>query len=149
MSLLTPAELQTILHNEIPLTKAMGISVKLCNLQAVTLIAELSKNLNHKCTAFGGSLYSVAVLAGWSYLYIRLQSLKLNSHIVIQESQVNYLKPVDQDIIATCYAPSDKDFKNFVKIFKRKSLARITLHTSINVENQDAVIFDGKYVVHT
>jgi thioesterase domain-containing protein len=64
------SELQKILYSEIPLTKAIGIEVCEFTGLSLTLKAPLEKNINHKCTAFGGSLYSVAVLSGWGLIYL-------------------------------------------------------------------------------
>ena len=49
--------LQKVLNEEIPLTNAIGISVESCDSLSLTLAAPLHKNINHKRTAFGGSLY--------------------------------------------------------------------------------------------
>ena len=46
------AYLEQLLHQDIPLTQALGLSLP------------LAANLNHKSSMFGGSLYCGAVLAG-------------------------------------------------------------------------------------
>ena len=57
-------QLRNVLHEEIPLTKAMGVEVNSYDGHCLVLSAPLDPNTNHKDTAFGGSLYSLAVLAG-------------------------------------------------------------------------------------
>lgn len=142
-------ELQSILHEEIPLTRSMGLSVNTVDTNRVILTAPLEPNINHKCTAFGGSLYSVAVLCGWSLIYSRLHDLQLHSgHIVIQSSEVNYLLPVDGTIRAICTLQDPEAFDKFTKIYKRKKIARIELNTQIVFQEKIALDFTGQYVVH-
>lgn len=60
--------LQARLLEEIPLARHMEIRVLCSDRRSLLLSAPLAANSNHKGTAFGGSLYSVAVLAGWGLL---------------------------------------------------------------------------------
>ncbi len=142
------SQLSQLLHDEIPLTKQMGIEVIECESNRVTLKAPLDPNINHKCTAFGGSLYSVAVLSGWTLIYTQLRKHQLSGHIVIQHSEVDYIIPVDGDIKACCEINDSVAFDRFIKTLKRRKMARITLSTSIQFNNRDAVTFKGIYVVH-
>ena len=77
-------ELQKVLHLEIQLTRAIGIEVVEYGENGLTLYAPLDNNINHKSTAFGGSLYSVSVLTGWGLLYLLLIKYGLSGQIVIQ-----------------------------------------------------------------
>ena len=141
--------LQEVLHSEIPLTKEIGITVSEYTCDSLTLKAPLESNLNHKCTAFGGSLYSVSVLSGWGLLYLLLKEHDLVGHIVIQESNTKFIKPVESDLSATCSFESVEQKDKFIKMFKRKGVARIQLESRITLHNDDHVVFKGSYVVHT
>ena len=140
--------LQTKLHEEIPLTLAMGLVVKSLTTDSVCLTAPLKNNINHKSTAFGGSLYSIAVLAGWSLIYSQLQNRNLKGHIVIQESNIQYIKPVTTDIEAVCKIESPELLERFIKTYLKKDMARIMLNTIIQQGDTDSVRFKGRYVVH-
>lgn len=142
-------QLQHTLNHEIPLTRAMGIEVVEVTESSVRLRAPLENNINHKSTAFGGSLYSVAVLAGWGLIYTRLLSLGLGAHIVIQESRIEYLQPVRQDIEAHCLIESERTFERFIRAFEKKSKARINLDVVVAGEAGMAVRFNGNYVIHS
>ena len=144
----TCSQLSQLLHSEIPLSRQMGIQVIECEANRVILNAPLDPNINHKCTAFGGSLYSVAVLCGWSLIYTQLEKHQLSGHIVIQHSEVDYIIPVDGDIRACCEIIDTAAFERFLKTLKRKKMARISLSTVIQYNNRDAVNFRGDYVVH-
>lgn len=140
--------LQQVLNEEIPITSALGIQVMEYTGSSLTLSAPLASNTNHKRTAFGGSLYSIAVLAGWGLLYLRLRALGLTGHIVIQESHVRYMHPVSEDIIVTCNIESEAYFQKFINFFNRKDIARISLVSLINQNSDTALEFEGNYVVH-
>lgn len=142
-------KLQEILESEIPLTKAIGIVVEDYKENSLSITAPLLNNSNHKNTAFGGSLYSVSVLSGWGLLYLLLVRHQLKGHIVIQESNTKFLKPVTTDIIANCAFESDKQIETFLQAYRRKGIARIQLQSKIISGSGVNVIFDGRYVIHS
>jgi len=140
--------LQKVFHHEIPLSREIGISVVDYKSTSLTLQAPLDRNINHKSTAFGGSLYSVAVLSGWGLLYLLLQKQGLSGHIVIHESQVKYHRPVRGDILSTATIELGANLQRFIKLFERSGKARINVHAQIFFESELAVDFHGQYVVH-
>lgn len=145
---MTPAAaLEHILHNEIPISKAMGVRVAGYDGTSLDLAAPLAPNINHKSTAFGGSLYSLAVLCGWGLLHLKLAEAKLHKHIVIQESSIRYLHPVGQDLHAECRL-DDTAFKHFLRTLNKHGRARLSLAVTITHGNRPAVEFSGRYVVH-
>lgn len=140
--------LQEVLHTEIPLTKHIGLSVVEYTDLSLTLSAPLENNINHKCTAFGGSLYSVSVLSGWGLIYLLLKQHNLSGHIVIQESHIKFINPVNSAITSKCTFQSTQQCDKFINMYNRKGVARIKLTSKISSDNENAVIFNGSYVVH-
>lgn len=140
--------LESTLHSEIPITQAIGISVETYHDNALTLRAPLNRNINHKLTAFGGSLYSVAVLTGWGLLFLKLKEHQLSGHIVIMQSEMQYLEPVTTDIVSTCVLPDRQTWDKFVKLFERHHRARVKLDVSIMADQTEKARFTGYYVVH-
>jgi len=140
--------LQEVLHAEIPITKAMGVCVVEESSSSLTLSAPLENNINHKCTAFGGSLYSISVLSGWGLLYLLMKERGLTGHIVIQESNIQYIKPVTDIITSTCTFNSSSHADKFVSMFQRKGIARIKLESRISDEFGTQVLFTGQFVAH-
>lgn len=63
--------LEKYLHEHIPLSKAMQVSVIEAGQNKVILSAPLAPNINHVGTAFGGSESTVAILAAWSLPHVR------------------------------------------------------------------------------
>jgi thioesterase domain-containing protein len=141
------AALEQILHSEIPISRDMGIRVAYYDGTRLKLDAPLAPNTNHKSTAFGGSLYSIAVLCGWGLLHLKLADARIHKHIVIQESSIRYLHPVEHDLHAECRL-DDEAFNRFLLTLKKHDRARISLAAIVTDENLTAVEFSGRYVVH-
>jgi thioesterase domain-containing protein len=141
----TLKDLERTLHTEIPLTRAMGVSVAHFDATGLTLRAPLEPNINHKSTAFGGSLATLATLAGWGLLQLLLREQQPVT-VVIQESSVQYLRPVAEDMQATCAMPQAGELEKFLRTLARKGMARIELEVLIPAGGETAVIFRGRFV---
>lgn len=141
------ATLERTLHGEIPISQAMGVSVAGYDGTTLKLSAPLAPNINHKCTAFGGSLYALAVLCGWGMVHLKLAEAGLHKHIVIQESSIRYLLPVDHDMQAECRLDGGA-LQPFLRTLAKHGRARLSLDVVITHNNQPAVEFSGRYVVH-
>jgi thioesterase domain-containing protein len=140
--------LQRMLYEEIPLSRAMGLTVAAYDGQALRLAAPLALNLNHKSTAFGGSLYSIAVLAGWGLLFLKLAEIGESAQLVIQDAEIDYTLPIDADFQAVCRIPEGQAFDRFLTMFRRRGKARIRLEAQVSVAARVAVDFRGSYVAH-
>jgi thioesterase domain-containing protein len=125
------AELEHYLHRHIPVSHAMGISVVTASVDMVALRAALEPNLNHRNTAFGGSVASVAILAGWSLLRIGLHAESPLPQIVIQRSTMEYLAPVVADFDAVCHRPADAAWQRFMNAFTRRGRGRLSLAVDV------------------
>jgi len=141
------AELETVLHREIPLSRHMGVRVAACGLDRVVLSAPLENNLNHKSTAFGGSLYSLAVLSGWSLLFIFLRARGVAAQIVIHQSNIEYLHPVRNDFTAECAVGDSALLERALASFARRGVARVRLVSTVRDGDTAAVRFQGSYAL--
>lgn len=141
-------ELQEVLNEEIPLTNAIGVRVGTFQAGRLALTAPLAPNVNHKDTAFAGSLTAVATLTGWSLLWLLLRQHQLDGQIVIQDCSVRYLRPVTADFTAECSLPEAAAVTRFLETFRRRGMARLELHAEIHGAGQLAMELTGRYVVH-
>lgn len=139
-------ELERTLHEDIPITKQLGITVLRYEADTLALTAPLDANINHKGTAFAGSIYAVATLAGWGVIWLLLREAEIAARIVIQESSIRYRRPITQDMVAMCSKPSPAQLEQFVAMLRRKGIARLELQTQISEGGQTAVEFSGRYV---
>ncbi len=140
------AALQATLDHEIPLSRAIGISVLRFTTEGVVLHAPLAPNTNHKSTAFAGSLNAVATLAGWGLVWLLLRERGLRATIVIQEGEARYQLPVRGDFTATCALPPAEDIALLTEGLRRKGKARLKVAVTISDGERAAVTFNGRYV---
>jgi thioesterase domain-containing protein len=108
------------------------------------LTAPPGPNHNHLGTAFGGSLATAAILAGYTLLW--LEPGDRGSHIVIQESHLRYKAPVRGDIRAVAPRLEEKTLQTFRGTYQRTGKARLTLAISILSEGKICVEFTGTFV---
>lgn len=141
---MTETELETYLHDHIPLSRAMAVRVISITDQQLTLAAPLAPNINHRDTVFGGSAASVATLAAWSLLHLRLVAAGQPSRVVIQHSTMDYLAPIAGDFTAT--ATLDGDWDSFLRMLTRRGRARIALRAELDYEGNKAGQFQGDFV---
>ena len=134
-------ELKNFLYNSMPLCSAMGIEVVNADPGHVILRAPLQPNINHKMTAFGGSLHSLATLACFSLVHVNVKG-----EIVIASSEVEYLAPVTADFQAECKMPDPLEWERFLKIFQKKGRARIKLTSEVWQGDKLCVKFNGAFV---
>ena len=113
--------------------------------RGVKLFAPLALNANFKGTAFGGSLFSVAVLTGWAWITRYLAAQQLSAEAVIQESSIRYRLPVQGDFRSSLAAPPAEQIDKFRKMLRRAGRGRIHLQVDIHYEQAVAVQFDGMF----
>jgi thioesterase domain-containing protein len=138
-------QLESYLHQQIPISKAIGIKALYASLEKVILAAPFSNNINHKKTIFGGSLHAVATLACWSLLHLNLKNKNLKNQIVITQSETNYHLPVDADFKVECELPDQEDWKRFIKILNAKKKGRIHLSARIYHQEQLCVSYRAAF----
>ena len=137
--------LQERIDREIMLARPMGVIVESADDLSLVLRAPLAPNANHKGTAFGGSLYSLAVLTGWAWLTRFLATRKLDAEAVIQESSMRFLKPVHGEMRACLEIPAAADIDKFQKMLVRADRGRIRLQVKMHEGSTLATIFDGLF----
>jgi thioesterase domain-containing protein len=137
--------LQNRILGEFSLARHLGIVVESADDSAVVLRAPLAANANYKGTAFGGSLYSVAVLTGWAWVTRYLESRGVIADAVIQESSTRFLAPVQGDLRASAVVPSDAQIDKFRKMLQRAGRGRIRVRVEICHEQTLATLFEGVF----
>jgi thioesterase domain-containing protein len=139
--------LERYLHEHIPISGALGVGVAEASDQLVRVSAPLEPNLNHRSTAFGGSVGAVAVLAGWGLMRLRVDHLRPVPHLVIQRSTLEYLLPIETDFEASCAAPSEDRWDRLWRAFTQRGRGRIDLAVEVTADGALAARFHGTYAV--
>ena len=115
-----PRELETYFHQHIPTSAAMQVSVVEISSEEVVLGAPLAPNINHRETAFGGSVSALAILAAWALLHTRLAAMEFKCTLVIQSNTMQYEKPIAGNFIATASIPTAERWLSFIRMLQRK-----------------------------
>ena len=139
------AQLERYLHENIPLTRAMGLKVIFANPERVLIECPLEPNVNLHGTAFGGSIVALATITGWLWIHVYMRERKQTPKLVISESTMQYMEPVTGPFSAELRAPSDKIIRSFTQTFDRRGSARIDLHVSVLSAGEEVGLFKGTY----
>jgi thioesterase domain-containing protein len=134
-------------HEQIPITRAMGLRVVAHDENGFVLEAPVALNSNHLRTAFGGSINAVATLAAYGLLWLELG--EQDAHVVVAESSIRFLRPVLETIRAICLRPDPEEWAAFRATFGDKGKARIALRVQVVEEGKTAAEFDGVFVART
>jgi thioesterase domain-containing protein len=134
-------------HEQIPITRAMGLRVVANDESGFTIEAPVALNSNHLRTAFGGSINAVATLAAYGYLWLELNDATL--HVVVAESSIRFLRPVRETIRAICLRPAAEELAAFGTQFAAKQKARIALRVNVIEAGETAAEFEGIFVARS
>ncbi len=140
------AELEQYLHEHIPLSKAMAVSVVAVDGDAVTLVAPLRPNINHRDTVFGGSASALAILSAWSLLHTRLRQAGLSCRLVIQRNTMEYIQPIVGDFTARAAIEDADKWQQFMRMLTHKRKARIRIPSVLEYAGEVAGKFAGEFV---
>jgi thioesterase domain-containing protein len=139
-------ELQRTWHREIPISKAMGIHIVSFGDDVLTVGAALAPNVNVHGTAFAGSLYAIAALAGWGMTWLQLKARNIDGSIVIASGTIDYDKPVAEKIVARCRFDPTIQAAAF-GMLANTGKCRFPLECTITAKGADAAHFRGDYAV--
>ena len=143
-----PAEqqLEKYLHDHIPISQALGLRVLVAGPERVLLSAPLEPNINHRNTAFGGSIAAVATLAGWTWMHVMLRERSSLPRVVIRSSKIDYLLPIDHDFTAELRPPTEEAYDRFIESLDRRGSGRLTLTVEVICQGEVAATLEGEFV---
>ncbi|MFN7212411.1 MAG: YiiD C-terminal domain-containing protein [Lysobacteraceae bacterium] len=96
--------LQALLDT-MPPVAALGLAVDGLDDRCLRLVAPLSRNVNDKGCAFGGSLASALTLAAWGALETALHHVGEDVDIYVADSRLEYLAPLYGDLLVEAAMP--------------------------------------------
>ena len=121
------------LQSQVPLVQHMGVDLVFYEPGHVIVEAPLEPNLNTHGTAFGGSLYCVATMCGWSLVHLTLMDAGFEPSVWVTGAEVSYSKPVEGAIRAV--AKIDEAVRTqWVASYGQKNRARADLQVEIHNE---------------
>ena len=143
-------ELERLIVEEMPITEHLEFSLAADEDGRVHASAPLQPNANHMGSAFGGSLSMLATVTGWAMMHQvvedAMEDMKRRVEVMIQESDIEYLRPVYENISVICERPDEDALERFERMMERWGRARLELKCKIDAAGERAVTFMGKYV---
>ncbi|GAB4063896.1 YiiD C-terminal domain-containing protein [Uliginosibacterium sediminicola] len=143
---MNPDFLQDYLYAHIPISQAMGVKVHALTDNSVSLWAPLAPNINHRGTAFGGSISTLATLSAWSLLRVGVHDISPLPTLVVRRNSVEYLKPIEGEFIATATRPDAESWQIFLDTLHARGRARLSLEALVHYADQEAASFSGVFV---
>ncbi|MBT8095157.1 MAG: thioesterase domain-containing protein [Gammaproteobacteria bacterium] len=136
-------------QRDIPLLNAMQLSLRSYDNLTLKLDAPLAPNINNKGTAFGGSIASICLFAGWAVATLGFTEHGVtNTEIVVYQSEMTFLRPArgHLDVVAHL-KPSD--FRECLDRLQRGSDKRLRFDVRIDLYHDDehCATMRGIYVV--
>jgi thioesterase domain-containing protein len=98
------AALEALWTEGIPQAAALGAVIRRLDATGLELAAPLAPNRNHMGSAYGGSLQSLATLAGWGVALLASGSIGPHQ-ILIRKAQMRFMAPVTTELLATARMP--------------------------------------------
>lgn len=142
------------INEVIPLTRSLAVDLVAYDGRQLLVSAPLEPNHNHQGTAFGGSIYSVAVVSAWGLVELQLADAGLTGNILIQSGEMEYLGPVEGDFYALCTLTDEEIMRRFHKSLARHGKGRLTLtaqiyrgNASLTPKTKPLATFQGRFVV--
>lgn len=122
---------QRRVHRVIPVARAMEVKLEDYNGQQLLVSAPLGPNHNHQGTGFGGSIYSLAVVAAWGLVELVLEDWELKGQVVVQQGTMDYSEPVTTDFFAIGALPDEVSVERFRKSVLRHGKGRINIQAHV------------------
>ena len=145
----TDAALLHALAREIaamPPLAAMGVELRGFDGQRLRLAAPLSRNVNDKGCAFGGSLNSVMTIAAWGLAWLALAARGQRADTYVQDSTIRYLAPLFGDLEAEAWL-AEGDWDGFTAQLAGRGRARALIAAEIALpRGGPAATFSGRFV---
>ncbi len=119
------------IHQEIPATQLLGISIDELDDQTIRISAPLTHNINGHQTGFAGSIFTTGITAGWTLLSHHLKHHKIEASVVAGNADIKYIRPLTNDLIATCSIMEEHPIENWKSRWQIKKSAKQPLTITI------------------
>ncbi|MEW6989056.1 YiiD C-terminal domain-containing protein [Colwelliaceae bacterium 6441] len=136
--------LQAIWHQTIPLSKAMNINISFYDEQVLMTNCDPVFNKNLHNTMFAGSIYTLATLTGWGWVYFQLNKAQYQGDIVLADAKIKYLSPINGVVSAKT---SQEFAQGDINLLMSHIKTRFTIKVDIYSGEIIAAKFIGEYVV--
>lgn len=133
---------ERLLHDHIPLAAAMQAGIDSFDGTTLTARAPLAANRNHYGTAFGGSIYTVSLLAAWGLASLLVDQAGM---IVVEHAEADYRQPIEEDLVAIARAAEGADPAAFAADFHALGKARLAVTIRMDSADQTAFVLNARF----
>ncbi|WP_299019955.1 bifunctional GNAT family N-acetyltransferase/hotdog fold thioesterase [uncultured Photobacterium sp.] len=137
-------ELQELWQYQIPISEKMGVRISQYTGYRFEVSALINANLNPCETMFAGSIFTMATLAGWGFVWTLLKERKLTADIVLADSHIRYVAPVKE---RPCAVASLENLKGDLERLASGRKGRVTVEVCVYSGEQLASTFTGTYML--
>jgi thioesterase domain-containing protein len=138
-------KLQQKILSGIPLSETMEFEIIELMPKSIRVRAPLAPNVNVHGTGFAGSIYSIAVLAGWALCTHIMNVREMAGDLVVASAEIKYRAPVTGEILCSSEA-SEADCRAFQANFETRGKGRLVLSVQVG-EIPNAVLLGTYYAV--
>lgn len=136
--------LQELWQYQIPISDKMGIKITQYNGYRFEVSALFNANLNPHESMFAGSIFTMATLAGWGFIWMLLKERHLNADIVLVDSHIRYsaaVKARPRAVVSVEGLSGDLD-----RLAAGRK-GRVTVEVTVFSDDQPAATFTGTYML--
>lgn len=138
--------LEQLLQEHIPLAGAMQARIRGFDGNTLTVEAPLAANQNHYGTAFGGSIYTVSLLAGWGLASLLLDQAGM---VVVEHAEAEYRRPIKQDLVAVAQPAAGTVAAAFAADFRTTGRAHLDVTIEIGPPQQPAFRLNARFAARS
>jgi thioesterase domain-containing protein len=128
---------------QIPLVDFLDLSLDDARPERVVVKAPLAPAKNHRGTAFGPSVITVAALATWLRVVLKAQRNDLRVRILLRSCEFELFRPVEADFSAECSETVDWS----LDAISEGERVRLSLHTDVSVGERQVGRYSGHFVL--
>lgn len=116
-----------------PPVAALGLRLTGFDGDRLQLQAPLSRHVNDKGCAFGGSLTSLMTLAGWGLVTLRLQQAGLTTDLFVADSTVRYRAPLFDELRAEAWLADGESWAAMVQALREHGRAQAFVEACVRL----------------
>jgi len=137
--------LTALWHKTIEMSKAMNVQISYFDGETLMTNCDAKFNKNLHNTMFAGSIYTLATLTGWGWVYLALQQLTdIDGDIVLAQADIRYNSPIKGLTFAKVNeAQVSGNFDNLS--LGKKARIKLTVHVCCG--EHIAATFNGSYFI--
>ena len=133
------------LKDQVPLLQHIAVDIVEYEPGEVVVEAPLEPNLNTHGTAFGGSLYCVATMCGWSLVHLTLMDAGFEPSVWVTQGEVSYLKPVTGCLRAQAKITDDVRLA-IIEEYEQRGKVRFNVAVEMYSQDQLALTLDVTFM---